>query len=85
MISPALPIPAGCTCNGRSEIIHGRAVLHFTDSVTGSDFTVPEEQATEPMIQRAQREHRNRFMESHRCDVCSGLVADHVGGKPCEA
>lgn len=55
------PLPSGCVFNGRSEIIPGRAVLHFTDSTTGSDFTVPETQATEAMIQRAQREHRARF------------------------
>ena len=60
-MSEALQIPSGCKLNGRSEIIAGRAVLHFTDLRTGSDFTVPEQQATEAMIQRAQREHRERF------------------------
>lgn len=61
-MSDALVIPAGCTPNGRSEIMSGRGVLHFTDSVTGSDFVVPEQMATEDTIRTAQLEHRERFL-----------------------
>lgn len=57
-----LILPAGCSYNGRSEIIPGRAVLMFTDSRTGSTFCIPEEQATGPMVMRAHRECRERFM-----------------------
>lgn len=59
-----LILPAGCTLNGRSEIIPGRAVLHFTDSSTNSDFTVVEANASEHGIQQAQRKHREAFFGS---------------------
>lgn len=75
--------PTGAEYLGPGEI--GKHRFHeWRDLSTGSDFTVPEAQATAPMIEKAQREHRARFAAVMRCDVCSADIADHLGGVPCQ-
>lgn len=53
-MTPESLTPKGVTFNGRSELIKGRALLHFTHE-SGRSFSVKESEATPEKVAEAMR------------------------------